>query len=187
MADAQRQDQWYIHAAFYVIIAVLVYVLIQVAIVEPKEIVAIEKYNKNEARLRMKNLKEAELLYFKKNNRFTNNIDTLLAFVKTSPFVDSVINGFDSMLNRSSNPFVKLSHGEFTIDSLFTTPKSGERFSLSVDSAVSFDTVITPSGKFLRVDTNLVMGQRYRIEDPDGYGYIGDLTNEALKNTASWE
>lgn len=187
MAEAQKQDQWYIHAAFYVVIGVLIYLLIQVVIVEPKEIVAFEKYNKTEARLRMKNLKEAELLYFKKNNKFTNNLDSLIDFIKTSPLVDSVINGFDSMLQRSSNPFVKLSHGEFTIDSLFTTPKSGERFVLSIDSAVSVDTVITPTGKLLRVDTNLVMGLRYRIEDPDGYGYIGDLTNEALKNTASWE
>ncbi len=187
MAEAQKQDQWYIHVAFYVVIGVLIYILIQVAIIEPKEVVAFEKYNKNEARLRMKNLKEAELLYFKKNNKFTNNLDSLLNFVKSSPFVDSVMNGFDSMMNRSSNPFTKLSHGEFSFDSLFTTPKSGQRFLLSIDSSMAFDSVITPSGKFLRVDTNIVMGQRYRIEDPDGYGYIGDLTNEALKNTASWE
>lgn len=183
----KRTDPWYVHAGLWVVIGVLIVILIQVAIIEPKEIVALEKYYKSEARARMKNLKEAEILYFNKFGQFTNNLDTLINFVKTHPYVDSVINGYDSLSNRPTNPFIKLANGEFTPDSLFTTPRSGERFLLEIDTLVSVDSVVTPSGKLLRVETKTKIGTKYRIEDPDGYGSIGDLSNEALKNTASWE
>ncbi len=55
-------DPWYVHAILYGVIAILVIILIKVAILDPKEIVAVEKYNKTESRLRMDNLKEAEIL-----------------------------------------------------------------------------------------------------------------------------
>lgn len=182
----KNQEPWYIHAALYVVIAVLVVILIQVAIVEPREIVVFEKYNKTESRLRMKNLREAQILYFKKHDRYTDNLDELVVFINT-PFVDSVRNAFDSLSMRASDPFSELSTGLFSPESLYFTPKSHNRYIMLVDTTTSYDTVITSRGKFLRVDTTTSVGTKFRIEDPDGYGTIGDLFNDALKNTASWE
>ena len=135
----------------------------------------------------MKNIKEAEILYQKKYNRFSGSLDTLVNFIKTDPMVDSVMNGYDSLSRRSTNPFVKLSDGQFTPDSLFRTPKSHQMYTLKIDSSVTADTVVNRLGKILRIDNHLVMGTKYYLDDPDGYGSIGSLDNEALKNTASWE
>lgn len=181
-----RTDPWYVHAGLYAVILVLIYILIQVAIVEPKSIVEKEKYYKEEARARMKNIKEAEILYQKKFTKFTNSVDSLVVFIK-SPYVDSIRQSYDTLMRRFNDPFIKLAHGEFTPESLFRTPRSQQFFILEIDTTVNVDTVVTPKGKVLRVDTNIVIGSKYRLEDPDGYGTIGDLTNDALKNTASWE
>ena len=37
----KASDPWYIHAVLYVVIAILVVILIKVAIIDPKEIVAV--------------------------------------------------------------------------------------------------------------------------------------------------
>jgi hypothetical protein len=42
-------------------------------------------------------------------------------------------------------------------------------------------------GNIVRVDTITSIGNRYLLEDPDGYGKIGDLNSDALINTPSWE
>lgn len=185
--NRSNEDPWYVHAALYLVIVVLVGILIKVAIIDPKEIIEREQYIKKEARLRMTNLKHAEILYQKKFGRFTDNLDTLINFIKYDKFVDSVRNSIDPVTNKSSDPFVKLSHGEFTPESLFTTPRTGERFIVKIDTSVTKDTVVTPSGRVLRVDVKTIIGSRYFIEDPDGNGTVGSLDNDALKNTASWE
>ncbi|HRI46222.1 MAG TPA: hypothetical protein PK559_03885 [Ignavibacteriaceae bacterium] len=182
----KNQDPWYVHVGLYVVVAILVVILIQVAVVEPREIVAQEKYNKSEARLRMKNLREAQLLFFKKNEKFTNNLDELISFIYT-PYVDSIRKSFDSLSNRSMDPFVNLNSGVFTPESLYYSPKSHQRFLLEIDTTTSYDSVFTNRGKFVRIDTTVKIGTKFRLEDPDGYGHIGDLYNDALKNTASWE
>ncbi|BDQ01483.1 hypothetical protein [Ignavibacterium sp.] len=182
-----NEDPWYVHVALYTVIAILTVILIKVAIIDPKEIMEREAYYKKEARLRMTNLKQAEILWQKKNGSFTDNLDALINFVKTDKFVDSIVNSIDPVTNKSSNPFVKLSHGEFTPDSLFKTPKSQQRFIVRIDSSEAVDSVVTPAGKLLRVEKKIVKGTRYLIEDPDGYGTVGSLDNDALKNTASWE
>ncbi len=183
---SKSADPWYVHAAFYVIIVVLVYLLIQVAIIEPKSVVQTEKYNRSEARLRMMNLREAEILWQKKHGSFTDNLDELILFLH-SPWVDSVRNSIDSLTRRSADNFVKLSHGEFTPDSLYRTPRSQQNFIISIDTTMQIDTVVTPRGRLLRVDTTIMIGTRYLIEDPDGYGTIGSIDSDAMKNTASWE
>lgn len=182
-----NEDPWYVHVALYTVIAILTVILIKVAIIDPKEIMEREAYYKKEARLRMTNLKQAEILWQKKYSSFTNNLDSLINFIKNDKFVDSIVNSIDPVTNRSSNPFVKLSHGEFTPESLYNTPKSQQRFIVRIDTTESVDSVVTPSGKLLRVEKKKVIGSRYYIEDPDGYGTIGSLDNDALKNTASWE
>ena len=182
-----KSDLWYIHAALYLVIAILTILLIKVAIIDPKDYVATEKFNKKETRLRMDNIKEAEILWQRKNGNFTDNLDDLILFVKSDPYVDSVITTFDSLTMKIANPFKPLSHGEFTPDSLKWTSKTHSQFILQIDTSVAVDTVIDRRGKIKRIDTTVVLGSRYFLEDPDGYGTIGSLDNEALKNTASWE
>ena len=97
------------------------------------------------------------------------------------------MNAFDSTTMKPANPFKPLSDGKFTPDSLFRTPKSQRPFIVQIDTSVSKDTVINQRGQILRVNTKKVIGTRYYIEDPDGYGTIGSLDNDALKNTSSWE
>ena len=181
-----NQDPWYVHAGLYTVVVILVLILIKVAIIDPSDIVEKEKYNRTETRLRMTNLKEAQILWEKKNGRFTDNLDELIKFLD-SPYVDSVRNSFDSLTLRPADSFVKLTHGEFTPESLFVSTKSRQRFIISVDTTMSIDTVITTRGRFLRVDSTMKIGTRYLIEDPDGFGIIGSLESDALKNTASWE
>jgi hypothetical protein len=88
---------------------------------------------------------------------------------------------------KPANPFNPLSHGEFTPESLKFTPRSNMMYVLQIDTSISIDTTVNRRGKVIRVDTTVTLGTRYFLEDPDGYGTIGDLYNDALKNTASWE
>lgn len=182
-----KPEPWYIHAILYLIIAVLVVVLIKVAIIDPKEVVRAEKYNRTESRLRMTNIKEAEILWFKKFGTYTDDLNKLVDFIKNDPFVDSVRKAFDSLTRRPADPFVALSHGEFSPESLYRTPRSQQFYILQIDTSTQIDTVINQYGRVLRVDTTVVIGSRYYLEDPDGYGTIGSLESDALKNSASWE
>ena len=185
--SSKNEDPWYLHAGLYAVIAILTVLLIKVAILDPKEEIDTENYYKKETRLRMANLKEAQILWERKNGSFTSNLDKLIEFVKTDKFVDSVISSFDSLTMKPANPFLPLTNGMFTPDSLFTSPKTNQRFIMKIDSSVVVDSVVTPSGKFLRAETKTVIGKKYYIEDPNGYGTIGSIDNDALKNTASWE
>jgi hypothetical protein len=182
-----KPEPWYIHAGLYVVIVILAIVLIKVAIIDPKEIVVEEKFNRKESRLRMSNLKEAEILYQKKHGKYTDNLDSLIHFVKFDPMIDSLMTAIDSMTMRPANPFKPLAHGDFSPDSLYKTPKSNERYIVQIDTTLDIDTVVNQRGRVLRVDSTLTIGNLYYIEDPDGYGSIGSVDNEALKNTVSWE
>jgi hypothetical protein len=182
-----KPEPWYIHAILYFVIVVLVVILVKVAIIDPKDIVEKEKYYKQESHLRMKNIKEGEILWNKKYGQYTGNLDSLINFIKTDPMVDSVKNAFDSLSRRPANPFVPLTSGEFTPDSLYRTPKTHSPYVLQVDTSVSADTIYGRNNQIKRIDSSIVIGNRYYLEDPDGYGSIGSLESDALKNTASWE
>ena len=183
----RKSEPWYIHAVLIVIIAVLTYVLIRVAIIEPNEVLANEKYWKAESRLRMSNLKEAEILYEKKHAKFTDNLDSLINFLKTDASVMKAITGYDTITQRSTNPFDTLSDGNLVWDSLYFSPKSFQKYLIAVDTTTDVDTVINRRGQIVSIDSNVVIGTLYKIEDPDGYGTIGDVYSQALKHTASWE
>ena len=171
--------------------------LIKVAIIDPTDYVETEKENKTETRLRMDNIKAAEILWQKKNGNFTGNLDSLILFVKYDPFVDSVVNAFDSLTMKSANPFKPLANNknvpdslfwkDFTPDSLYWSTKTHVQFILQIDTSTVIDTVINRRGKITRIDSTTILGTRYYLEDPNGYGTIGSLDNDALKNTASWE
>jgi hypothetical protein len=182
-----KPEPWYIHAILYFVIVVLVIILVKVAIIDPKDIVEKEKYYKQESHLRMKNIKEAEILWNKKYGHYTGNLDSLINFVKTDSMVDSVMNAFDSLSRRPANPFVPLTSGKFTPDSLYRTPKTHSPYILQVDTAVTADTIYGRNNQIKRIDSSMTIGNRYYLEDPDGYGSIGSLESDALKNTASWE
>jgi len=182
-----RTEPWYIHAALYAVILVLVFVLIQVAIVEPKRVMESEKYYKTESRARMTNLREAQILWEEKFERYSDNVDSLVAFITTDEEVLALIEGFDSSRMRPTNPFVNLTVGEFVADSLYRSPKSGMPYIVQVDTSIEIDTVINRRGRVIGIDTVIEIGTKYYIECPDGYGSIGDVNNAALKNTASWE
>ena len=180
-------DPWYVHAGLYLIIAILTVILIKVAIIDPKEYMEAERYYKSESRLRMTNIKEAEILWQKKFGNFSGDLKGLIMFVKNDPYVDSVMNGYDSLTRKSTNPFKKLTSGEFTPDSLMFSPKTHSQYTLQVDTTTSVDTVVNRRGKITRIDSTVVLGARYFLKDPDGYGTVGDLYNDALKNTSSWQ
>ena len=187
MMKSQAGDSWYIHAALYLVIAILSVILIKVAIIDPKEAVEQDKFWKAESRLRMNNIKAAEILWQKKHGNFTDNLSELVNFIKTDKFVDSVMNAFDSLTMRPANPFKPLSHEQFSPDSLLRAPRSNQFYILQIDTSISIDTTINRRGAIVSIDTTLTLGSRYYLEDPDGYGSVGDLYNNALKNTSSWE
>jgi hypothetical protein len=182
-----KPEPWYIHAILYFVIAVLIVILVKVAIIDPKDVVEKETYFKQESRLRMKNIKEAEILWNKRHGKFTGNLDSLIHFIKTDPMVDSVMNAFDSLSRRPANPFVPLTSGQFTPDSLYKTPKSDKEYVLQVDTSVVADTIFGRHKEIKRIDSSVVVGNRYYLNDPDGYGSVGSLESDALKNTASWD
>jgi hypothetical protein len=182
-----KPEPWYVHAGLYLAIAVLTIILVKVAILDPQEAVVEDKYYRAESRLRMQNLKEAEILWSKKHGSFTANLDSLINFIKNDPMVDSVMNSYDSLSRKPANPFVSLSHGEFNPDSLKRTPKSQREYVLAIDTTTTVDTVVSAKNKIVRIDSSVVIGSLYYIEDPDGYGTVGSKDNLALKNTASWE
>jgi hypothetical protein len=185
---SKRAEPWYVHAVLYVIILALTYLLIHVAIIEPNRFIEEEKYYKTESRIRMENLREAQILWNKAKGQFTDNLDSLIYFIKTDTNVQKLRVGFDSLMMRPTDPFDDLVSTEsFVADSLYRSPKTFQRYIVQVDTSVSMDTVIDRRGRIVKVDTNIVIGQLYLIQDPDGYGTIGDLFSEALKNTASWE
>ncbi|HOI30362.1 MAG TPA: hypothetical protein PLZ15_11460 [Melioribacteraceae bacterium] len=182
-----KGEPWYVHFIMYAVIAVLVFVLIKVAYLDPNEVIEQEKYFKQESRLRMSNLRAAERLWQDKFGKFTDNMDSLITFIKTDAGVKKVMEGVDTVTKKSTNPFVNLSSGLFTPDSLLFSPKSGQKFLLQVDTSEVADTVIDRRGRILKIDRMRTIGQRYFISCPDGFGTIGDLRSDAMKNTASWE
>ncbi len=181
-----RPEPWYIYAILYFIIVILIVILVKVAIINPRDVVEKEKYYKQESRLRMKNIKEAEILWNKKYGHFTGNLDSLINFVKTDPMVDSVMKSSESLSGKPANPFAPLTSGKFIPDSLDSTPKSHHQYVLLIDTLVSADTIYGRNNQIKRIDSSLVIGNRYYLEDPDGYGSIGSLQSDELKNTASW-
>lgn len=194
---SKKTEPWYIHAGLWAVIVVLVVVLIQVSITGPTEIVKTKEYNKQESRLRMTNLKHAQILYKQKYNKYIDNLDTLINFIRTDSTVlklmaavDSVkvyrIDG-DTTIIRSRNPFSDLISGPFNYDSLYISPRSNKMFIVQVDTLLEIDTVINRRGRIVKIDSITTIGKRYLIKSPDSDDRIGDVNSEALLNTESWE
>lgn len=184
---SKKGEPWYIHGALYVIIAILIYILIRVAIIDPTDHIQSENYFRSESQLRMDNIRQAQIQWEKKNKSYTDNLQELVSFVKSDSAVNALIVGVDSLTNRSTNPFKNLTVGSFVPDSLLLAPKSQSQFLIQIDTTTTIDTIINKYGKMTKIDTTTVIGSIYYVECPDGYGTIGDLESPSLKNTASWE
>lgn len=183
----KKSEPWYLHAGLWVVIVILTLVLVQVSILEPTEVTRKENYLKSESRLRMINLKHAEILFEEIHERYSDNLDTLVYFIKNDTIVHALMIGVDSVTNKSTNPFTNLTHGEFTPESLYTSPRSGKYFIVQIDTLLEVDTVINRRGKIVKIDSTTTIGTRYLLESPDSKDKIGDLYSDALKNTSSWE
>lgn len=184
---SSKSEPWYVHAILYVIIIALVYVLIQVAIIGPTQVIEQEKYWRTESRARMLNLREAQILWKDRYGNYTDNLENLISFVKNDTAIANLKDQIDSLSGRSKYPFKPLISVPFDPDSLYWAPKSHSYYFLKVDTTVNFDTVVNRRGNIVRIDTLTEIGKRYLLEDPDGFGKIGDLTSDALINTPSWE
>jgi len=194
---SKKSEPWYLHAGLWVVIVILGFILIKVSITDPSEVIRTKKYNQQESRLRMTNLKHAEILYQQKYGKFTDNLDTLINFIRTDEgvlklmaAVDSVkvyrING-DTTVLKSRNPFLDLVSGPFNYDSLYKTPLSRKFFIVNVDTLLEIDTVINRRGRIVKIDSITTIGKRYLIKNPDSDDKIGDVNSDALLNTESWE
>lgn len=135
-----------------VLVAILIYVLY-----EPYEIREQEETYKRESRLRMVNIRTAQLQHIAEHGNYANSIDSLVVYVKSR--LDSA--RFERTI------FLPLAKSPFEPDSLLRTPKSQRPYSLQ------------------SVEVTVI--KKYLLEDPDKYGSIGSLTDDTRVNKASWE
>lgn len=126
-------------------------------IYEPYHIRQQEDIFKRESRTRMINIRTAQLAYIERFNRYTGSLDTLVQFIN------------DSLLTVPSDRvvFKPLVSGPFVPESLKYAPRSHRPYVLT------------------SIDTTRIM--KYLLEDPDGFGTVGSLTDNSKINKASWE
>lgn len=167
------------------LIIILGLFLLKVAYFDPLHLTQLEESNKKEARNRLHNLRTAQRAYVEKYGHFSGNIDELINFVKTAEagIVLGNIKGLDSSLFS----FRTDEEGVLRADSLKYSTKVHQPFTILLDSVKVIDSVFSEKGKFIRVDTSITRGTRFKIVDPSGYGSIGNLYFDALKYSASWE
>ena len=79
---SKKSEPWYIHAVLYVIIAILVFVLVKVAVIDPTEHIQNENYYRSESQLRMDNIRQAQILWERENKQFSDDLGQLISFVK---------------------------------------------------------------------------------------------------------
>ena len=119
----KKSEPWYIHAILYAVIAILLVVLIKVAIIDPADHIKKEKYYRSESQLRMDNIRQAQILWQKNNEKFTDDLSKLISYVKNDSTVQQLIVGVDTLTNRSTNPFKYLNNGRVYSGFLDVFPK----------------------------------------------------------------
>lgn len=135
------------------VIIALAYFLYQ-SITEPYERIEREQRRTEMTRQRMSNIRTALVDYQQDSTSFPDSLDLLRQHI----FDDSVLS------NRQDSVF----GGAINIDSLFYSPRSGNRFQYALS------------------DTGQV--ETYLLEDPDSDDRIGTLTGDPTQtHSASWE
>jgi hypothetical protein len=148
----QAKGSLVLRAIIVVLFGILVWVLY-----EPYKIREQEEMYKRESRLRMQNIRTAQLKYIEFRGTYARSITDLVEFVKAGLASDSLNVGM----------FRPLTSGSFVPESLLYSPKTWKLWELSV------------------VDTTAI--KKWYVEDPNGYGSIGSLTDDSKVNKASWE
>jgi len=188
---SKRTDPWYIHVGLYIVIVGLVAVLINVAVIEPKDVAETARYQKAEARLRMENIQEALKLFEMKNGKLTDSKQEILSFINSDrmkAIKDSLKN--DELTGASykePDPFKNHSDGTFVPDSMFMNPYTYQPFVLKVVPIYQTDSVFV-NNKFRNIDSTL-KSTNYFILNPATEEFIGDTTttNILTKHKVSWK
>lgn len=135
-----------------ILLAVLIYTLW-----EPYEIRRTEDRHRAESRLRMTNIRNAQMFYFRQYQTYQREIDSLITWIES----DSLV------IAKSDSLFQPLRVGEFVADSLRYSPRSHRSYIIEVD-----DTSAT---------------HRYYIECPDGFGSVSSIDDLSQLHRPSWE
>ena len=153
MASRSRQIRIGIQAVLVVAILGLSYYLYY-SITEPYDRIERQQQITEETRTRMSNIRTALIDYERDSTNFPDSLDLLLNHIRG-----------DSMLSNAQD---SIFGGAVNIDSLFYSPRTGNRFQYAVS------------------DTGRV--ETYLLEDPDTDDAIGTLSGDpTATNTASWE
>jgi hypothetical protein len=139
-----------------IVIVLLIGVLLY-TIWEPFDIIRTQDQQRVESRLRMTNIRNAQMFYFGQHQTYQRDLDSLIYWITT----DSLV------IAKQDSLFRPLREGEFIAESLKYSPRSHEPYILEVD-----DTSAT---------------HRYYLECPDGFGSVGSLTDVSQLHRASWE
>ncbi len=139
------------------IVIVLLFGVLVYTIWEPFEIIKTQEQQRTESRLRMANIRNAQMFYFTQYQTYQKDLDSLVYWIQT----DSLA------VAKRDSLFKPLITGVFEPESLKYSPRSHEQYALAVD-----DTSTT---------------HRYFLECPDGYGFVGSLEDVSQLHRASWE
>lgn len=157
--DKPQKDPIYIHAAIVLALAGLVYLLIQAIFILP-----VKEREKNEqykliSQLQIENISKAQNLYKLKYSHYTDDFDTLFAFLQSM----KKLYNYESIFTKSGNlPFV--------IDSMRFSPKTHSKFILLTDTTIILDTIFNKEKKIVAMMMGeKIIGKRLRIKCPDGY------------------
>jgi hypothetical protein len=112
---------------------------------------------KKESRARLVDIRAGQLMYIGQYGKYATSIDSLVAYIRQKTDEGTVPEG----------TFKPLSTSPFVPESLLHAPESGRLYDMTA------------------VDTTVI--KKYMVSDPDGYGSIGSLTDDARVNKASWE
>jgi len=153
MASSSGTIQTGIQAVLVVVILGLAYFLYQ-SITEPYDRIERRQQITEDTRARMSNIRTALIDYERDSAAYPDSLDLLLQHMRN----DSILS------TRQDSVF----GGPVNLDSLFFSPRTGNRFQYTVS------------------DTGRV--ETYLLEDPDTDDQIGTLTGDPTRaNAASWE
>ena len=156
MASSSEGLRIGIQVVLGIIIVALAYWL-YVSITEPYQVILREERATDMTRQRMDHIRQAMIRFEADSSRFPMTLDSLVMYVKQ-----------DSAVRADAEDLFGTSFDSFNPDSLPFSPRTGERFELTVN------------------DTSQV--KTYLLEDPNSEDYIGTTAGDVTQlNAASWE
>jgi len=152
---ASRTSQIRIGLQVVLVVAILgLSYFLYYSLTEPYDRIERQQQITEETRARMSNIRTALIDYERDSTNFPDSLDVLLTHIRE-----------DSMLSNAQD---SIFGGPVNLDSLFYSPRTGNRFQYAVS------------------DTGQV--ETYLLQDPDTDDEIGTLSGDpTATNTASWE